>query len=545
MGKIRILPPEVCSKIAAGEVIVRPSSVVKELIENSIDAGARRIEVEIEDGGKRKIIVNDDGIGMSKEDALLSVERHATSKIERIEDIEDIQTFGFRGEALASIAQVSQFEMETSDGKEKTRIEIRGEEKRVSDSERARGTRIKVVNLFYNLPARRKFLKSSSYERHLVIEMVKTYSLILPGIHFILEESGRNILNYPPVADLKERLVQVFGREVAGRLLPLTITVGSVSFDGFFSQPDFSEDTDFKFIYVNFRPVRYPRIYRTILEAYGNPKVHPSFILNIKVEGKFLDVNIHPTKSEVRFKDERYIVDLLTQGIKRDVLNFQKVFAYEGPATKGIEGAASAVQYVQEEIIQYPKDYFPGHPTTSEAPEFWQLHNTYILSQTSSGLVIVDQHVAHERIIYEMIISGRSNTQRLLFPITLELSPEEYAVYQKTKGELKSMGMDFREFSGRTLVIEGLPADVKISREDMLDFFSEVKNLGELMNEKRELAKVVACKMAIKAGQKLSPVEMQSLIDQLFACANPYICPHGRPIIIKFTLDELAKRFGR
>ncbi|MEO0142870.1 MAG: DNA mismatch repair endonuclease MutL [candidate division WOR-3 bacterium] len=543
MGKIRILSLEVRSKIAAGEVILRPSSVVKELIENSVDAGAKRIEIEIEDGGKSKIIVNDDGIGMSREDALLSVERYATSKIERIEDIEHIQTFGFRGEALASIAQVSYFEMETSDGREKTKIQISGEDKKVSDSERIRGTRIKVANLFYNLPARRKFLKSSIYERRLIIEMVKTYALILPDIHFILGEVNRNILNYPPVTELKERLVQVFGRNPAEKLLPLTIAVDSVSFEGFFSRPDFSEDTNLKFIYVNSRPVKYPRVYRAVLEAYGNPKIHPSFLLNIKVEPNLLDVNIHPTKSEVRFKDERYIIDLLVQGIKRDI--FKTIKSDEIRVGEERKAEELPVRYVQEEFVPYPNEVIPVSSTSREVAEFWQLHNTYILSQTSSGLVIIDQHVAHERIIYEAILSGKSSTQRLLFPITIELNADEYEVYQKTRKELRSMGMEFKEFSGRTLIIDGVPTDVKINREDLLGFFGEVKSLGDLMYEKKELAKVVSCRMAIKAGQKLSQLEMQSLIDRLFACENPYICPHGRPIVIKLSLDELAKRFGR
>lgn len=534
---------EVRSKIAAGEVILRPSSVVKELIENSVDAGAKRIEIEIEDGGKSKIIVNDDGIGMSREDALLSVERYATSKIERIEDIEHIQTFGFRGEALASIAQVSYFEMETSDGREKTKIQISGEDKKVSDSERIRGTRIKVANLFYNLPARRKFLKSSIYERRLIIEMVKTYALILPDIHFILGEVNRNILNYPPVSELKERLVQVFGRNPAEKLLPLTIAVDSVSFEGFFSRPDFSEDTNLKFIYVNSRPVKYPRVYRAVLEAYGNPKIHPSFLLNIKVEPNLLDVNIHPTKSEVRFKDERYIIDLLVQGIKRDI--FKTIKSDEIRVGEERKAEELPVRYVQEEFVPYPNEVIPVSSTSREVAEFWQLHNTYILSQTSSGLVIIDQHVAHERIIYEAILSGKSSTQRLLFPITIELNADEYEVYQKTRKELRSMGMEFKEFSGRTLIIDGVPTDVKINREDLLGFFGEVKSLGDLMYEKKELAKVVSCRMAIKAGQKLSQLEMQSLIDRLFACENPYICPHGRPIVIKLSLDELAKRFGR
>uniref|UniRef100_A0A7C4TAS8 DNA mismatch repair protein MutL n=1 Tax=candidate division WOR-3 bacterium TaxID=2052148 RepID=A0A7C4TAS8_UNCW3 len=544
MGKIKVLLPEVRSKIAAGEVILRPSSVVKELIENSIDARAKRIEIEIEEGGKKKIIVNDDGIGMSREDAVLSIERFTTSKIEKFEDIENVLTFGFRGEALASIVQVAQFEMETSDGIEGTKIEaIDAKDKIVTDFQRPQGTRIKVSNLFYNLPARRKFLKSPEYERRLIVDTVRTYALIFPEIHFLLDEAGRNILNLSVVQDIKMRIRQIYGQGLVEKLLQFKLSVGAVSFEGFLSSPDFLEENDLRFTYVNHRPVKYPKIYWAILDAYQNPKTPPAFLLTINVEPRLLDVNVHPTKNEVRFKDDRYIIDLLIQGIKRDIFATHRRVDY-GDRVITQEGTTDA-RFVQERFGQYIAESLPVSSPAKESSEFWQLHNTYILAQTGSGLIIVDQHVAHERIIYEALLSEKYSNQRLLFPITIELNPDEYEVYQKTKEKLKSIGIEFKEFSARTLVIEWLPLDVKISREDLKGFFGEIKNLGDLMFEKKELAKVVACRMAIKAGQKLSQVEMQSLIDRLFACENPYICPHGRPIVIKFTLDELAKKFGR
>lgn len=546
MPRIKLLSPEVRSKIAAGEVIIRPSSVIKELIENSLDAGAKRIEIEIEAGGKKKCLVNDDGSGMSREDAILSLERYATSKIENIEDIENIKTFGFRGEALASIAQVSLLELETSDGNVGTKIIVEaGEKKQVIEIFREKGTRVKVSNIFFNLPARLKFLKSDEYERRLIVDVVKTYALISPQVHFILSDTNRNILNIPCADSLKMRLMQLYPDSLVKKLLPFELLVNRISFNGFLSPPDFNDRVNLNLLYVNSRPVRYPRIARTIAEVYQHPQNPPLFFLNINIPPELLDVNIHPAKSEVKIKEERYVIDLLTQAIKEKIFHRAVVKEYTSePIVSG--DAKPDARFVQDALISYQAQS-AAQPISAmeEKGEFWQLHNTYIFAQTSTGMIIVDQHVAHERIIYESILNNRAPAQHLLFPITLELTPDEYRIYQRTKHMLNSMGIEFKEFSGRTLVIDTLPSDSKITREDLEGFFSEIGDLGDLMNEKKELAKIIACRMAIKAGQKLSPAEMQSLIDKLFACENPFICPHGRPIVIKINLDDLNKRFGR
>ncbi len=543
--KIRLLSPEVRSKIAAGEVIIRPSSVIKELVENSLDAGARRIEIEIEAGGKKKCLVNDNGCGMSREDAILSVERYATSKINNIEDIENISTFGFRGEALASIAQVSHFELETSNGEEGTRILIEGGEvKKIIQIYREKGTRIKVSSLFFNLPARLKFLKSDEYERRLIVDVVKTYSLISPEVQFILNEGNRILLSTPVVNDLKLRLHQLYSEELTRKLLPFELKVGEITFSGFISSPDFNEKHNLSYIFINNRPVKYPRLFRIISEVYQQPKSPPAFLLNIVVPPSMIDVNIHPTKNEVKIKEERYVVDILTQGIKKLIhpgsspVDFIPLISRNGKEITN-------TKFVQEPLVPYQETQSKTVSTARENVEFWQLHNTYILAQTASGMIIVDQHVAHERILYEAILNNRASSQRLLFPITLELTPEEYKVYDKVKDTLLSMGLDFKEFSGRTLVIDTLPADSRATREDLRELFDDIGTPGVPMNDRKEIAKVIACKMAIKAGQRLSQLEMQSLIDQLFACENPFICPHGRPIVIKISLDELGSRFGR
>lgn len=547
MARIKILPPEIRGKIAAGEVISRPVSVIKELIENSLDAQAKRLEIDIKDGGKQKCLVNDDGIGMNRDDASLAIERYSTSKIGTIDDIENISTYGFRGEALASIAQVSHFELETSDGGIGTKIEVAGGElKGIFDSHRPQGTRIKVSNLFFNLPARFKFLKSAEWERRLITEIVKTYAFINPDVHFNLSESGRGVLDLSNVESIEKRIKMFFPRNIVDSLINIDVNIGSIKFYGYFSRPDFFERHHMNYIYVNSRPVRYPRVYRTIINVYQNPKNPPAFILNIGVEPKFVDVNIHPTKNEVKFKDEKYIIDLLVQTIKKKIFSKITVVDYKPIKidTKTPDLKKSA-KFVQETVIPYTSEEKAKMETARDSGEFWQLHNTYILSQTKSGLVIVDQHVAHERVIYESIMKGKSGAQRLLFPITLELTPEEYRVYKKTKSILKELGVEFKEFSSRTIVIDSLPTDAQVNREDITGLFKEIDGLGNLIKEKSEIAKVVACRAAIKAGQKLSVLEMQNLIDRLFACENPYTCPHGRPIVIKLSLEELADKFGR
>ncbi len=548
MNSIALLAPEVRDRIAAGEVILRPNSVIKELIENSLDARSHRIEIEIEEGGRKKCLVNDDGVGMSREDALLAVQRFATSKIATIDDIEHIKTYGFRGEALASISQVSFFDLETSNGIQGTRIEISGGEiKGVFDSHRNIGTRIKVTGLFFNLPARLKFLKSPDWERRLILETVRVYALISFPVAFSLSESERIIINLPSAVTLPQRLKAIFPRHMVDYLVPVNHAVGGITIAGFCGRPDFQERHALNYLYVNFRPVKHPRIYHTVMEAYGRPKLPPPFMINIILDPALVDVNVHPAKAEVRFRDERYVCDILSQVIRRQVvqpavMQVQSTLERNALAPTSL---ASEPRMVQETLPGYAGVSAFGTTPDSQAIEFWQLHATYILAQTKSGMIIVDQHVAHERIIYEQLLRGSVHTQRLLFPITLDLNPDEYEIFQTTRDLLQELGVEFKEFSGRTVVIDGLPPDFHTTREDLQDFFSQISSLGDLRQQREAVARVVACKGAIKAGQKMTVPEMQSLIDRLFACENPYICPHGRPIVIKFSLADLATRFGR
>ncbi|UCD05873.1 MAG: DNA mismatch repair endonuclease MutL [candidate division WOR-3 bacterium] len=543
MAKIKVLPADLRDKIAAGEVITRPVSVVKELVENALDAGAKKIEIEISNGGKTTCLVNDDGSGMGREDAQLALERYATSKILSLDDIERIRTYGFRGEALASIVQVSRIEIETSDGLAGTKIIAEGGLiKRILDSERPRGTRIKVSDLFYNLPPRLKFMKSANWERRLITNLISSYAVISPHIAFYLGDNGRAIFNVPGHASVIQRAKKLFPRKVADALVEVDFSLGAISIAGVVSLPGLTERHGLKYIYVNSRPVKYPRIYRALLELYQEPQYPPAFAVNITVDPESVDANIHPTKSEVKLKDERYVVDLLCQVVRRTI--YKKPVQLDNViAENKVAPVVAAKGFVQDTILSYGEGQSTEAGRTTE--EFWQLHGTYILAQTKSGMIIVDQHVAHERIIYESIMKGKVQSQRLLFPITIDLTPEEYRVYEKTKLALTDMGIEFKEFSSRTIVIDSLPSDARINREEIAGIFSELSSIGDLIKEKTEIARVVACRGAIKAGQKLSSVEMQSLIDRLFATENPYTCPHGRPIVLRWTIEELAHKFGR
>ncbi len=547
MARIKTLDPDVRAKIAAGEVIGRPLSVVKELVENSLDAGASRIEIDIREGGKQLIAVNDNGTGIASDEMLRAVERYATSKITTIEDIGRITTYGFRGEALASIAHVSHLELESSDGTQGSRLEIMGGEVTgVHECHRSRGTRVRITDLFYNLPARQKFMKSAQWERRLILALIKAYALIQPSVAFHIREGDRQILDVASMKSTADRLKTQYPRQLIESLIDFDNEVSTVRFVGYFSRPDFHDTHHMNYLYINARPVKYPRLYRSILDAYENPKNPPAFLLHIQIDPGSVDVNIHPTKNEIKLQDERYVIDVLRQMIRKHVFGRQDPKIHDtdeyGPGTSE---PRDTQRFVQDGFISYEPSSRKEPAAVRDGQEFWQAHDMYILAQMKSGLIIVDQHVAHERIIFESIMKGRSSSQRLLFPITLELTPEEHRVFKKTRRCLKEFGIDFKEFSSRTVVIDSVPSDAHISREDLEGLFRELDSLGNLIQQKSEVAKVIACRSAIKAGQKLSVAEMQSLIDRLFACENPYTCPHGRPIIIRLTLDELASKFGR
>ncbi len=529
---VRLLPEETVRRIAAGEVIVRPANAVKELLENSIDAGATDIRVEIKQGGKNLIRVSDNGCGMTRDDARLAVARHATSKIDSAEDLTRVTSYGFRGEALASIAAVTRLLIETNTDESGpgTRVEVEGGETRgITETARPRGTTISARALFYNLPVRRAFMKSDNYEARLAIETVRNYAIAYPGIGFTLVSNDREVMRLGAAGSVKDRIRALFEKRVVESLVDMKVDNPLLSLSGFLGDPTRSRSFyDVQAIFMNKRPVRNPTVVRAVYEGYG-PVLsgnNPDFVLFIETDPSRLDVNLHPTKQEVRFADERFLFDFVSEAVRQG-LGIQR-----GKETPDAD-------------FLYQRGFVPEDAAPQE---FWQLHNSYILAQVTSGYVIVDQHAAHERILFEEVMKGREDVapQGLLFPITLELTAEEFDAYERAKDRLAKMGVEVVPFSGRSVAVETVPAGSFMGKDEVRELFSDLAKVkpGDAGVE-TELAKVVACKGAVKAGQRLTAPEMESLINRLFACKEPYFCPHGRPAIIKITVEELERRFGR
>jgi DNA mismatch repair protein MutL len=469
---------------------------------------------------------------MERDDLRLAVHRHATSKLTEIDDLKKLQTFGFRGEALASIAAVSRLRIETAAGTGPVGTFVlaeAGEVKEVGDIARARGTTVSVTTLFYNMPVRRGFLKSDKYETKLVLEVVKQYALMFTSVHFSLRSDGEEILLVPKSGTLKDRIGLFADNEIAENMVEFKVEHPQLVMSGFLLNP-FASPAGYALqqVFINRRPVRNRTVTRAIYDGYG-PALHganPSFVVMIETAPEKVDVNIHPTKQEVRFVDERFLYDFTSEMVRK---------------TLGIKRS----EEIPAREVMFESSFLSGGP---EAQAFWQLHGSFIFAQVQTGYCIIDQHAAHERILYEEVLKGqeRSPEQGLLFPMTIELTPEEFAVYEETRETLATLGIQSKPFSGRTIVVETLPAGTSITRDDIRELFVDLSKLEKRSLRLREkLAEVVACKGAVKAGQRLNQTEMESLINRLFACKNPFFCPHGRPAIIRFTVDDLAKRFGR
>ncbi|MEO0072077.1 MAG: DNA mismatch repair endonuclease MutL [candidate division WOR-3 bacterium] len=532
MAKIKVLQEDVVRKIAAGEVIIRPVSVVKELIENSLDAHAQKISVELKNGGKDLIKVIDDGEGMSREDVRLAISRHATSKITSIDDLLKLRTYGFRGEALASIAAVSRLKIETNDNdvySTGTYILVEGGEiKEIKEISRTRGTTVTVETLFYNLPVRRNFLKSDSYELKLIVELVAVYTIAHPQLHFTLISDGKELFTLPRVQTYKDRLKYFVDKPTFSNLIEFKYSNPLLSFFGVISLPEAAKNyAEIQQIYFNLRPVKNRTASKAIYDGYAGRLMgrNPSFVVFFETDPKNLDVNIHPTKTEVRFTDEKFLYDFVSQAIKK---------------TLGLKDR----EELPENLLYQDQINF----TENRRLEFWQLHGTYIFAQIPSGYCIIDQHAASERIIFEDILKKDEpvKTQGLLFPIILELSPEEFVIYEEIKAILSSLGIESKAFSNFSVVIEAVPANSNLSKEDLKEFFAELAHGDrQEITQKEVIAQKVACKCAIKANQILSQAEIETLINRLFACRDPYFCPHGRPTVIKITREELDRKFGR
>ncbi len=608
-NRIKILPENLANKIAAGEVVQRPESVVKELLENSIDAGAKNIELIVKQAGKSLIQVCDDGSGMTEEDAILCIQKHATSKISSLEDLESIKTLGFRGEALSSIAAVSQVEIKTETREEEIgtliKIEREGEVYK-SKISTAKGTCVSVKNLFYNTPARRKFLKTDTTELKHIIDTFNRIALANPKISFKFYNNDDLVFDYKD-GTLEDRISQIFADNMMDALIKVEELTEFISLYGFIGKPSiFRKSKGEQFLYLNGRYVVNKNINHAVFNAFENVLEkgdYPFFVLFLVIDPSKVDVNIHPSKLEVKFDDEKDIYNFVLSVIRKTIASYDLVptMSFNNPLESEIESKlkfdpfvtsrrndfsdrpdySKKMDFVTNEDIelvfgnltneiaksneiplQQVDEYFTQKETEQNIDDteteqekgfIIQLHNKYILCQIKSGLMIVDQHVAHERILYEKALSRMDSnlplSQQLLFPIKVDIDPARLELLRELNPYLEKLGFQLKFKSSNRLIIEGVPEDIKSGSEErilreIVDEF-QINYKEKKLEQKDNIAKSFSCKTAIKSGDKLSENEMRILIDQLFGTSMPYVCPHGRPVLIKISLNEFDKRFGR
>lgn len=565
--RIAILPDAVADQIAAGEVVERPASVVKELAENAIDAGARYVRVAIENGGKTLIEVGDDGTGMGREDAVLALDRHATSKIRSAGDLVGVGTFGFRGEALPAIASVSRFALNTSDGEgDGTAVIVNGGRlDKVEPVARQRGTTVSVRALFFNMPARRKFLRSSASETRAAHDVVATLALAHPAVGFELEADGTLRLRIPAGQSAAERLAAVWGAALAGTLVPVAYAAGAFRVEGFVQRPGDAQPTGRRTqLFVNGRPFRDNFLVRAAEAGYRaaiHPGDRPSLLLGIMTDPGDVDVNVHPAKLEVRFRD-RIGVERVVEEAVRHAIGAGAAIAGVGswrpmPDSPGFPGGGAGVGLDFAELFASGETVDRGAlaadvPTMLPSP-ISQLFDTYIAYETADALVFVDQHSAHERVLYEQVMAqltgGAAPAQRLLLPLTVELTDEELDAVEAHAADLRAIGFEVEGFGGRSVVIHTVPSPHP--RFDAGTCFRELAadlargRFGGWANRLERFAATFACRAAVKGGEPLGEREMRELLARLFATALPPHDVHGRSTIVQLPREELERRFGR
>jgi DNA mismatch repair protein MutL len=627
MSKIKVLPDSLANKIAAGEVVERPSSVVKELLENALDAGARKISIEVEAGGKRLISVVDDGEGMTRDDAITAFERHATSKLRTADDLETITTLGFRGEALPSIASVSRLFLRTKtpNDVEGTEVEFNGGRiAAVRDVAWPGGTEVEVKDLFFNIPARRKFLKSDATESFHITNLVQHYALANPETSFLLINNGREAIRVAAARSLRERAYQVLGGSLLGKLVEVNKESDDLRLIGFVSNPQEQRSTrDAQYLFVNHRFVRDQLIGRALVEAYRSMMpsgTYPAAILFVELPPTEVDVNVHPAKTEVRFLRESAMLAFIRDSVADALRATQPVTrvpgvpgaAARGQVDRGAERISSytqhsapqsspppprvdrapvpsyevnepppaavspAVQPLEENIAsisQTEEAYEPVKQSLSSEPvesqqlekqplpglghgikPLGQIRDSYIVATDEEGLLLVDQHAAHERVLFEEIRDGRlargPEVQQLLIPETLDLSPAEAQAFAVVRQELDNLGVETMELSGRTIAVKTAPAG--LASADVIQLVREALSVVErerrdfnIENVRDQLAASLACKAAIKVNMPLTSEKMQWLIDKLMNTHNPMTCPHGRPSIMRMQLRDIERGFKR
>ncbi|MFL6301613.1 MAG: DNA mismatch repair endonuclease MutL [Terriglobales bacterium] len=679
MGRIHVLPEHVANKIAAGEVVERPASVVKELLENALDAGARRIHIQVEAGGKKLIKITDDGIGMVRDDAMLAFERHATSKLTNTDDLLNISTLGFRGEALPSIASVSRVTLETAanldpstraksalardDNKENaagTRVEIAGGKiLKIEEAGLPAGTSIAVKDLFFNTPARKKFLKAESTELSHIASLVTHYALAHPDKHFELHSATNALLVAAPVKTHGERIYQVFGKETLEQLVPLAAALplervgipqpppwskklqdedysapvpGELRLHGFVSKPEIQKlNRNSIFVFVNGRLIRDRIVQHAITEAYRNilpPTVFPVVLLFIEMPYVEVDVNVHPSKTEVRFRQQQAVHDFVRDSVRTALMKARPVpqfvneikaqptagqaltpgarafaasepFALQPPTLPpsnarftfdgGVEVAANAAVAVPDlaainadsstalAAARSARDDLRGavvagtngncggelleaeeedadKPLLATLKPLGQIRNSFILAVNGAGLWIIDQHVAHERVLFEKILRQRGANavegQRLLLPMILELTPGQQAVFTEISDELRANGFEVEPFGARTIAVKTAPAGVKAEQiehllHELLDHFEKQEQATNIEKLRAGIAASIACHAAIKVNMALEQNKMEWLLAELAKTDVPFSCPHGRPVVLRYSVEDIQKAFKR
>lgn len=606
---IRLLPDSVANQIAAGEVIQRPASAAKEMLENAIDSGADAIELIIKDSGKTLIQIIDNGCGMSPTDARMSFERHATSKIKEAADLFKIHTFGFRGEALASIAAIAHVELKSRRHEDElgTQILIEGSSfKSQQPCACSAGTSISVKNLFYNVPARRNFLKSDQAEMRHILEEFQRVVLVNPQIAFGLTSNGK-VLFKLPAANLKQRISNVFGSNFHEKLLAVNQDSDVVNITGFVGKPENAKRTKGEqYFFANQRYIRHPYLNHAVEDAFKEliPDGHfPTYFLYLQVDPSTIDINIHPTKTEVNFQDHQTIYAMLRSAVKQAIgrfslsstldfeaeQSFQTFFPKDRPVVMpGIhvdtefnpfaknkqpelrlspdlrEDKTSARGWEQLFELPSPQNQSPAEENKTltigsdfeqeqTSRGFMQLNGRYIVSRVKSNLMVVDQQAAHERVLFEKFTERvelkKAHSQQLLFPLTVNLSASDAELVSELTGEFFSIGFQIEHFGGNSFIIQGVPADlhaenVQMLFESVLETYKH-NQLGLKIDKQQNLLRSMARNMAIKPGKSMLPEEMQSLLDDLFSCQVPNISPSGRNIILMISTDEIEKRFGQ
>lgn len=613
---IHLLPDSIANQIAAGEVVQRPASVVKELMENSIDAGASKIQLLIKEGGKTLIQVIDDGKGMSESDARLCFERHATSKLRTTEDLFNIRTLGFRGEAMASIAAVAQVELKTKRAEDETGIQIHIEGSKITKQEPVAttdGSCIAVKNLFFNVPARRNFLKSNPVELKHIIEEFQRVALANPQIAFTLTQNDLEIHNLP-VGKLSQRIVHIFGKNYQKQLATVEEETELVKIHGYIGRPESAKRTrGDQYFFANNRFIKHHYLHHAVVDAFQGmlqDKMHPFYVIFMEIEPKHIDINVHPTKTEIKFDDERTIYAIMKSAIKKALgtHNLTPSIDFEQDINFGITTAGKRDYGNEKPPFEIPmprqsastpqqknnqdnwsklysgfdqpnrdsvlrSDIIPENQPIQETIKLgsqvnsrqtidedkfqkqtditFQVQQRFIVTQVKSGMILVDQQAAHERILFEKYLAQqekkRGASQQFLFPQQVELSMTDYALVQELNEEIKALGFAFDDFGGNTIVINGIPTDVVAGNEKELfeGFLDQFKlNKSQLkLNDRENLARSLAKKSAIKHGKKLNSEEMSSLVDELFGCENPNYAPNGNLTFVILDLDTITSYF--